>query len=104
VFFNGSKAERSSLRHAKHALSEERHVFARLPSTSPAHAAMRCLNYPVTESWPGKSRFLINRPSLITSRYFNTHGGFKMSGEFSNKVAVVKDAASFLAMGERRNE
>jgi len=27
-----------------------------------------------------------------------------MSGEFSNKVAVVKDAASFLAMGERRNE
>jgi hypoxanthine-DNA glycosylase len=41
VFFNGSKAERSFLRHAKPALSEDRHVFARLPSTSPAHAAMR---------------------------------------------------------------
>ena len=41
VFFNGSKAERSFLRHAKPTLSEDRHVFARLPSTSPAHAAMR---------------------------------------------------------------
>ena len=41
VFFNGSKAERSFLRHAKPALCEDRHVFARLPSTSPAHAAMR---------------------------------------------------------------
>jgi double-stranded uracil-DNA glycosylase len=41
VFFNGSKAERSFLRHAKPALSEDSHVFARLPSTSPAHAAMR---------------------------------------------------------------
>ena len=35
VFFNGSKAERSFLLHAKPALSEDRHVFARLPSTSP---------------------------------------------------------------------
>jgi hypoxanthine-DNA glycosylase len=41
VFFNGSKAQRSFLHHAKPALSEDRHVFARLPSTSPAHAAMR---------------------------------------------------------------
>jgi double-stranded uracil-DNA glycosylase len=41
VFFNGSKAERSFLRHAKAALSEDSHVFARLPSTSPAHAAIR---------------------------------------------------------------
>src|SRR6516164_7504873 len=40
VFFNGSKAERSFLRHTT-TLSEDRHVFARLPSTSPAHAAMR---------------------------------------------------------------
>ena len=40
VFFNGSKAERSFLRHNKPTLSEDRHVFARLPSTSPAHAAM----------------------------------------------------------------
>jgi hypoxanthine-DNA glycosylase len=41
VFFNGSKAERSFLRHAKPALSEDRHVLARLASTSPAHAAIR---------------------------------------------------------------
>ena len=41
VFFNGSKAERFFLRYAKPALSEDRHVFARLPSSSPAHAAMR---------------------------------------------------------------
>ena len=41
VFFNGSKAERSFLRHTRSTLSEDRHVFARLPSTSPAHAAMR---------------------------------------------------------------
>jgi double-stranded uracil-DNA glycosylase len=41
VFFNGSKAERSFLRHTKPTLSEDRFVFARLPSTSPAHAAMR---------------------------------------------------------------
>src|SRR5215472_4838370 len=41
VFFNGSKAERSFLRHVKPALSEDRVVFARLPSTSPAHTAMR---------------------------------------------------------------
>jgi hypoxanthine-DNA glycosylase len=40
VFFNGSKAERSFLRHTT-TLSEDRHIFARLPSTSPAHAAMR---------------------------------------------------------------
>jgi hypoxanthine-DNA glycosylase len=41
VFFNGSKAERSFLRHTTPTLSEYHHVFARLPSTSPAHAAMR---------------------------------------------------------------
>src|SRR6516162_2492392 len=40
VFFNGRKAERSFLRHTT-TLSQDRHVFARLPSTSPAHAAMR---------------------------------------------------------------
>ena len=41
VFFNGSKAEKAFRRHALPALHEDRHVFARLPSTSPAHAAMR---------------------------------------------------------------
>jgi double-stranded uracil-DNA glycosylase len=41
VFFNGTKAERSFVRYAKPALYEDRHIFARLPSTSPAHAAMR---------------------------------------------------------------
>src|SRR6516162_6460004 len=41
VFFNGSKAERSFLRHTTPTLSEDHHAFARLPSTSPAHAAMR---------------------------------------------------------------
>src|SRR6516165_7176642 len=40
VFINGNKAERSFLRHTT-TLSEDRHIFARLPSTSPAHAAMR---------------------------------------------------------------
>ena len=41
VFFNGSKAERSFLRHTTPTLSEDHHAFARLPSTSPAHAAIR---------------------------------------------------------------
>ena len=41
VFFNGSMAEKAFRRHALPALSEDCHIFARLPSTSPAHAAMR---------------------------------------------------------------
>jgi hypoxanthine-DNA glycosylase len=41
VFFNGSKAEAAFRRHALPALSEDCQIFARLPSTSPAHAAMR---------------------------------------------------------------
>src|SRR5262249_38604496 len=41
VFFNGGTAERMFRRHVLPALSEDHHVFARLPSTSPAHAAMR---------------------------------------------------------------
>ena len=41
VFFNGSKPEKTFRRHALPALSEGCHIFARLPSTSPAHAAMR---------------------------------------------------------------
>jgi hypoxanthine-DNA glycosylase len=40
VFFNGMKAERAFRRYAFPALTEDRHIFARLPSTSPAHAAM----------------------------------------------------------------
>jgi len=40
VFFNGMKAERVFRRHALPALTEDQHIFARLPSTSPAHAAM----------------------------------------------------------------
>jgi TDG/mug DNA glycosylase family protein len=41
VFFNGRKAETAFRRHALPALSEDHHIFARLPSFSPAHAAMR---------------------------------------------------------------
>jgi G:T/U-mismatch repair DNA glycosylase len=41
VFFNGGTAERTFRRHVLAALSEDHHVFARLPSTSPAHTAMR---------------------------------------------------------------
>ena len=41
VFFNGSKAETAFRRHVLPALLQDRYVFARLPSTSPAHAAMR---------------------------------------------------------------
>jgi len=41
VFFNGSKAERAFRRHVLPALPEDDHIFTRLPSTSPAHAAMR---------------------------------------------------------------
>jgi hypoxanthine-DNA glycosylase len=41
VFFNGGKAERAFRRHARPALGEDHHVFTRLPSTSPAYAAMR---------------------------------------------------------------
>ena len=36
VFFNGMKAERAFRRHALPALTEDQHIFARLPSTSPA--------------------------------------------------------------------
>ena len=42
VFFNGSKAETAFRRHASPALPKGHHIiFTRLPSTSPAHAAMR---------------------------------------------------------------
>jgi double-stranded uracil-DNA glycosylase len=41
VFFNGSKPEKAFRRHVLPALREQRHLFLRLPSTSPAHAAMR---------------------------------------------------------------
>ena len=41
VFFNGSKAEKAFRRHVLPVLLQDRYVFARLPSTSPAHAAMR---------------------------------------------------------------
>jgi hypoxanthine-DNA glycosylase len=40
VFFNGSKAEMAFRRHVLPRLPEHRHALARLPSTSPAHAAM----------------------------------------------------------------
>jgi len=40
VFFNGGKAEMAFRRHVLPCLPEDRHVIARLPSTSPAHAAM----------------------------------------------------------------
>jgi TDG/mug DNA glycosylase family protein len=40
VFFNGRAAEATFRRHALPSLLEDRHVFSRLPSTSPAHAAM----------------------------------------------------------------
>src|SRR5215831_2049300 len=42
VFFNGSRAETAFRRHALPTLPKDHHiVFTRLPSTSPAHAAMR---------------------------------------------------------------
>jgi double-stranded uracil-DNA glycosylase len=41
VFFNGSKAQTVFRRHVLPALLEDHHMFTRLPSTSPAHAAMR---------------------------------------------------------------
>jgi hypoxanthine-DNA glycosylase len=41
VFFNGGMAEKAFRRHVLPALPEDHHIFARLPSTSPAHAAMR---------------------------------------------------------------
>jgi double-stranded uracil-DNA glycosylase len=41
VFFNGNKPEKAFHRHVLPALLQDRYVFARLPSTSPAHAAMR---------------------------------------------------------------
>jgi hypoxanthine-DNA glycosylase len=40
VYFNGSKAETAFRRHALPLLPSTQHVFTRLPSTSPAHAAM----------------------------------------------------------------
>jgi G:T/U-mismatch repair DNA glycosylase len=41
MFFNGRTAEKTFRRHALPALPGDRHVFACLPSTSPAHAVMR---------------------------------------------------------------
>ena len=41
VFFDGSKAEAAFRRRVLPALLQDRYVFARLPSTSPAHAAMQ---------------------------------------------------------------
>jgi double-stranded uracil-DNA glycosylase len=41
VFFNGGRAEQAFRRHVLPTLHGDRHVFVRLPSTSPAHAAMR---------------------------------------------------------------
>jgi TDG/mug DNA glycosylase family protein len=41
VFFNGGKPEKAFRRHVLPTLHGDRHVFVRLPSTSPAHAAMR---------------------------------------------------------------
>jgi len=40
VFFNGKKAENAFRRHALPLLTEDRHIFQRLPSTSPANARM----------------------------------------------------------------
>ena len=40
VFFNGAKAEQAFRRHAWPAVTDSRHVFIRLPSTSPAHAGL----------------------------------------------------------------
>src|SRR4051794_10003280 len=40
VFFNGAKAEKAFRRHTLFSPTESRHVLARLPSTSPAHAAI----------------------------------------------------------------
>lgn len=40
VFFNGAKSEATFRRHVLPTLADPRHVFVRLPSTSPAHAGM----------------------------------------------------------------
>ena len=40
VFFNGSKAESCFRKHIKHSLATSSTSFIRLPSTSPAHAAL----------------------------------------------------------------
>jgi hypoxanthine-DNA glycosylase len=40
VFFNGGKPEMAFRRHVLPTLSDDRRTFHRLPSTSPAHAAM----------------------------------------------------------------
>jgi double-stranded uracil-DNA glycosylase len=40
VFFNGGKAERAFRRHTLPTLTGDKHIFTRLPSTSPAYAAM----------------------------------------------------------------
>jgi hypoxanthine-DNA glycosylase len=40
VFFNGAKSEAAFRRHVRPTLDDPKHVFTRLPSTSPAHAGM----------------------------------------------------------------
>jgi TDG/mug DNA glycosylase family protein len=62
VFFNGSKAETVFRRHVLPALTEDQHIFMRLPSTSPAHAAMT-LEAKV-QAWSVVRKVLLVKPQL----------------------------------------
>jgi double-stranded uracil-DNA glycosylase len=67
VFFNGSKSEAVFRRRARPTLTNDRRVYARLPSTSPAHAGMALAAK--VQAWSAVRRAL--SPSSTT----NPHAG-----------------------------
>jgi hypoxanthine-DNA glycosylase len=66
VFFNGAKSEAVFRRHALPTLTGDRHIYTRLPSTSPAHAA-RTLDDKV-RAWSVVRQALAQAPPAVAGQ------------------------------------